>query len=120
MVEKRKVVYRRTYFDVKKDRWFDGFCTYTETILGKASWTSQGKGFGRRTGWLVPGKFTESRRDILFSSSARSGKTIVPGSGGVYVRGSNKGPLLDSKTGQIVVHGKERCKYQPQYPYIGR
>ncbi len=84
---------------------FEERCTITTTVLAKASWVTRGKGFGRRSGWLVPGKFEDGKRDTLHVSSARQGKHVVPGTGGVDL---GHGRMLDLKNGEIVVQ-KKRC-----------
>ncbi len=80
------------------DGVFNVTCRIEETTLGKATWKTEGRGFGRRTGWLVP-------NDGFFVTSAYSGRRPVPGSGAVKIDDQR---MLDLRTGNIYVQ-KEEC-----------
>jgi len=67
-------------------------CRVKETTYGKATWTTEGKGFGRRTGWKIPG--------IMFL------RLNQPHLGAVKIVGKK---FLDTKTGQIYSR-REHCK----------
>ena len=86
-------------------------CKVREEVLGQATWTTRGRGFGRRTGWLVPG-------EGFHVTGTFRGRMPVPGKGAVVLDDPRhmtaNVPLegqrmLDLGTGQIFRQSEE-CK----------
>ena len=105
----------REYAYVKTVGYPDGVfrvtCRVREEVLGQAVWTTRGRGFGRRTGWLVQG-------EGFHVTAAFRGRTPVPGKGGVLLDDPRHmtgnvplaGPrMLDLGTGQIF-RQSEKCE----------